>query len=248
MVKAIAMALVVSGHTATADIIELRADHWCPFNCDPGSDRPGFMVEIASEALALFGHEVNYETMNWARSLEYVQTGRINGVIGTDRDESPDLVFGPPIGTYQEAVAFRTGETIQVDTIEALEGLHVGCIKGYDYNGVINDYIEQNSGKNGLVQVLSGDNALEQNLRKLLARRVDLVPEERSVLVFTMLSMSISSDIEVALGPEPTDLFIAFSPSLATSETYAAQLKEGVARLQVSGRVAEIMAQYGLAE
>ena len=27
--------------------IVIAADQWCPINCVPGSDRPGFMIEIA---------------------------------------------------------------------------------------------------------------------------------------------------------------------------------------------------------
>ncbi len=241
-------ALLVGGGTAQADTIELRADQWCPFNCEPGSERPGFMVEIAREALAIHGHTVNYDIMNWARSLEYVQSGRINGVIGTDEVESPDLVFGPPIGTYQEAVAFRAGEARQIGTSEAIEGLRIGAIKGYEYIDMVADYMEQNSGSSSLVQVLSGDNALEQNLRKLLAGRVDLVPEEHAVLAYTLSSMSISSDVEVALDPETSDLFIAFSPALEKSETYASQLTSGLEQLRASGRVAEIKSLYGLSE
>ncbi|WP_197431070.1 substrate-binding periplasmic protein [Aliiruegeria sabulilitoris] len=241
-------ALLFGGGIAQADTIELRGDQWCPFNCQPGSERPGFMVEIAREALALYGHTVNYEIMNWARSLEYVHSGRINGVIGTDKDESPDLVFGPPIGTYQEAVAFRAGEARQIDSTETIEGQRVGAIKGYEYISVIADYMDQNSSSSELVQTLSGDTALEQNLRKLLARRVDLVPEERSVLAYTLSTLSITSDVEIALDPEISDLFIAFSPELENSETYATQLASGLEQLRASGRVAEIMSLYGLSE
>ena len=30
-----------------ADVISIRADPWCPYNCDPKDERSGFMVEIA---------------------------------------------------------------------------------------------------------------------------------------------------------------------------------------------------------
>ena len=37
--------------TARADEVVLLADAWCPYNCEPGSDTPGFMIEIARELL-----------------------------------------------------------------------------------------------------------------------------------------------------------------------------------------------------
>jgi polar amino acid transport system substrate-binding protein len=240
--------VILGGSATLADTIELRADHWCPFNCTPGSDRPGFMVEIATEALALYGHEVNYETLNWARSLEFAENGRIDGVIGTDEDESPDFVFGPAMGTYQESAAFRPNETTDITDIDALSGLRVGGIMDYDYGDVVAQYVEENGDSRAMVQMLSGDNALEQNLQKLLAGRIDLVPEESSVLSYTLANLGITDQVEIVTDPEVYDLYIAFSPALESSEMYASQLTEGVERLRATGRINEILARYGLSE
>ena len=57
-ISVLAVSLLCSA--AKADVIDLRADEWCPFNCEAGSENPGFMVEIAREALALYGHDVGY--------------------------------------------------------------------------------------------------------------------------------------------------------------------------------------------
>ena len=241
-----ALTFAIGAMSANAATIELRADAWCPFNCEPGSEQPGFMVEIAQEALALYGHKVNYETMNWARSLEYARNGRIDGVIGTDDGESPDFIFGTPIGTYREAAAFRPGEGSSLDDAEGLIGLRVGGITGYEYSDFVAEYVEENA-DTGLVQLLSGDTALEQNLRKLLAGRVDLVPDERSVLAYTLASMNIATEVEIVLAEQVEDLFIGFSPARESSTLYARQLSEGIAQLQASGRIAEIMSRYGLA-
>ena len=243
----VAAAFAFSTAAANSATIELRADTWCPFNCEPESEKPGFMVEIAREALALYGHTVNYETMNWARSLEYARHGRIDGVIGTDQGESPDFIFGAPIGTYREAAAFRPGEASSLDAAEALEGLRIGGITGYEYSDFVAEYVVENA-DTGLVQLLSGDTALEQNLRKLLAGRVDLVPDERSVLAYTLSSMNIASQVELVGAEQVEDLFIAFSPALESSALYAQQLSDGVAQLQKSGRIAEIMSRYGLVD
>ena len=36
---------------ATAETVTLRADVWCPFNCEPDAASPGYMIEIAKAAL-----------------------------------------------------------------------------------------------------------------------------------------------------------------------------------------------------
>lgn len=249
LAAALAATMSLGGAAAMADVIELRADYWCPFNCNPEDDRPGFMVEIAREALAEFGHEVRYQTMNWTRSLDYARSGRINGVIGTDPDESPELVFGTPIATYQEATAFRPGESRTLETAADLDGLRIGGISEYEYSTeAIAAYIAEHGDDGTLVQILPGDNALVQNLRKLEAGRVDLVPEDFSVLRYTLDNIGMQDAFEIVLSPEVSELYIAFSPALDSSDLYAAQLGEGLQRLRTSGRLEEILARYGLTE
>lgn len=243
-----AAAVAIAAQVSMADVIELRADYWCPFNCEPGSDRPGFVVEIVTEAMGLHGHDVNYQTLGWARSLELARTGAIHGVIGTDAYESPDFVFGPPTGRYQSSAAFRVGDGRPFDTREAIDGLRVGGIQGYDYIEAINDYITEFAGDRSRVQMMTGDNALERNLKKLLAGRIDLVPEERSVLLYNLQTMGLRDQIEIVVDAEVTDLFIGFSPALEISAHYAEDLEKGVKQMHANGRYAEILARYGLTE
>ena len=40
------------------DEIILVADEWCPYNCTPGENKQGYIVEIAKHALESEGHKV----------------------------------------------------------------------------------------------------------------------------------------------------------------------------------------------
>ncbi|MFT4742654.1 MAG: polar amino acid transport system substrate-binding protein [Yoonia sp.] len=231
--------------SASSDTIVLMADEWCPYNCEPGSDSPGFMVEIAREALTPFGHEIEYATLNWARALHRAGLGEINGVIGAVPEEAPEFIFGPAIGTYVDVVAFRRGETINPDTISERTDLRLGAINGYVYYGVVNQYIEANVDDRSLIQYMSGEDALEKNLRKLIAGRLDMVAEVRAVLEYTLAEHEWGDQIELAVTDDASDIFIAFSPVLPSSRTYADQLTQGVAQLRKSGRFEEIMSKYG---
>ena len=237
--------LAVLPSFAASDTIVLMADEWCPYNCEPGSDAPGFMVEIAREALAPFGHEIEYESLNWARSLHRAELGEINGVIGAIPVEAPGFVFGPPMGTYVDVVAFRTGEAIDPDAIADQGDLRLGAINGYEYYGVVSEYIKLNSGNKALVQYMSGDDALEKNLRKLIAGRLDMVAEVRAVLEYSLAKTGLADQIELALTDDLDEIFIAFSPALPISHTYADQLTEGVSLMRENGRFDEIMLKYG---
>ncbi len=230
---------------AVSDTIVLMADEWCPYNCKPGSEAPGFMVEIASEALAPYGHEIDYQTLNWARSLHRAELGEIDGVIGAVPEEAPEFIFGPPIGTYVDVVAFRSGEALDPDTIADHGNLRLGAINGYEYYGVVNEYIELHASDSYLVQYMSGEDALAKNLRKLIAGRLDMVAEVRAVLEYTLANTGLKDQVELALTDDKNDIYIAFSPASPLSQTYADQLNEGVAQLRESGRFREIMLKYG---
>lgn len=229
----------------SSDTIVLMADEWCPYNCEPGSDAPGFMVEIAREALGPYGHEVKYSNLNWARSLHRAELGEINGVIGAVPEEAPEFIFGPPMGTYVDTVAFRIGEAIEPDLIRDQNELRLGAINGYEYYGIVSEYIKAHSGDRSLIQFMSGEDALAKNLRKLVAGRLDMVAEVRAVLEYSLQESGLADQVEFAVTDDTNEVYIAFSPALANSQNYADQLSEGVAQLRESGRFAELMQKYG---
>ena len=49
------------GPGAAADTISIRGDMWCPVNCDPKAERPGYMIEIAREVFEPKGHKIDYQ-------------------------------------------------------------------------------------------------------------------------------------------------------------------------------------------
>ncbi len=230
---------------APADTIVLSADEWCPYNCVPGSNRPGFMVEIAQEALEPYGHTIDYQTLNWARSLHRAELGEINGVIGAIPEEAPTFVFGPPLGIYGNVVAFRRGEAVDLGSLGSGSALRIGAINGYEYDGAVNDYIKANADDRSIVQYMAGDDALQKNIKKLVAGRLDMVAEVRSVLEYTLQQLDMADQVEIVGPKEQGEIFIAFSPALSSSRVYAEQLATGVERLRASGRLDEILEAYG---
>ncbi len=229
-----------------ANTIVLRADPWCPYNCEPGSERPGYLVEVTAEAMAMFGHKVVYETVSWSRGLQQAADGEINGVIGAVPDEAVGFIFGPPLGRYSESLVFRAGEARRIDAPSDLRGLRIGAITGYEHSATVMAYINEHRNDRSVVQFASGDEALRTNLQKLTAGRIDVVAESRAVIDYMIDAMGIGAEVEVLDDPEVGDIFVAFSPARQVSTLYADQLTRGVAQLKATGRYAEILARYGL--
>ncbi|CTQ51443.1 substrate-binding periplasmic protein [Jannaschia donghaensis] len=244
----VALAIAFHAVPVAADQVVLRADPYCPYNCEPGSDSPGFMIEIAREALAMHGHTVVYENAPWARALEMARTGVIAGAVGALPEEAPDLLYGIPIGSYSEAVALRIGETIDSETPSTYDGWRIGIIDGYEYYGPIAAYIEANAGDRTVVQSAGGDQPLDTNLRKLRARRIDMVADAEAVLAYNLLQNGLEDELTIVRMSDADAIYIGFSPANPASATYLEHLEDGVATLRKSGRLAEILSRYGVAD
>ena len=76
-----------------AEEITIVADEWCPFNCEPNSKAPGFMIEIATEIFSKAGHSVNYSTMDWDEALTAVRKGEFKAIVGAANEDAPDSIF-----------------------------------------------------------------------------------------------------------------------------------------------------------
>jgi polar amino acid transport system substrate-binding protein len=226
-------ALASSAAPARAETITLRGDEWCPYNCVPGSERPGYAVD--------------YQTLGWARSVADARAGLYAAVIGAIPADAPDFVFPrEPIGGSAPGYAVRTGTAFRYEGPSSFAGLVLGAISGYGYDGELGAYVEAHKDDRARVQLASGDDALAQNLKKLAAGRVDVLVDDANVLRGTIAELGLGDRVVVADEGEPVLIYIAFSPAVPGAEERAATLSEGVARMRASGRLAAILARYGL--
>ena len=239
---------------ARAETITLVADTWCPYNCEPGSEKPGYMVELAAKAFARHGIKVEYKVMPWARAIEDSRQGKYNGIIGAYYSDAPDFIY-PKIsqGTCQFAFYVRANDAWIYTGATSLSGRSLGVINDYSYSQELDTYIESQSGNEKSIQVASGDNALEINIRKLLASRIDSFIEDRQAVSYT-LSQSVDlkkNDLkEAGILPDESDengaIFIAFSPNHPNSEKYAKILSDETESMRKNGEMAEILFRYGI--
>lgn len=252
MKKPIALAafLVVGliSQSAMADVITLRGDAWCPYNCEPGSAKPGYVIEIAKEVFGKAGHTVDYKTLNWARTLDNVRNGEFVGAIGASKDDGKELLFPKlPIGKSGNTFAVRADDTFEYKDVASLDGKVLAIIDGYGYTDTINDYIAKNKSDSKKITTTPGDGALANNLNKLMAKRADLVIEDGNVLNSEIADMKLDGKVRVLKDPLPaSDIYIAFSPKNPKSKEYMEVFDKGVAELRSSGKLAEILAKYNV--
>lgn len=234
---------------AWAETVTVRADEWCPFNCAPEADKPGYGIEIAREIFGKAGHTVDYSTLAWARALEDCKKGAISSVLGTYPDESPDFVYpAEQIGSSDNTFVVKRGNPWRYQGPASLEKLRIGVIQGYVYSGEVGSYIDEKSksSKRASVFPVGGDNGLEQNLRKLVAGRIDATVESLAVLTTKLAALNLADKIEYAGTVDSLPIYLAFCPGVPASKDYAALYDKGVAEMRTSGRLKQILDRYGI--
>lgn len=243
---ALAALLALAGG-AQAATISIVADEWCPYNCTPGSDKPGYMIEIAQKVLGEAGHTIDYRNMPWSRAIEEARRGKFDAIVGAAQGDAPDFVFpSAKLGVSANVLMVKAGNPWRYTDMASLATVSLGTIRDYSYGDELDAYIGEHEKDPKRVQVASGDSALETNFKKLDAGRIDVLVEDRNVVEYHLAGSGQAASFGVAGDLGEDDLYIAFSPANPNAAEYARLIDEGVRKLRASGELAAILARYGL--
>lgn len=230
------------------EVVTIVADLWCPYNCEPTSYNPGFMIEIAREALAEKNIEIQYSNIPWARAIEETRKGSYTAIVGAAKGDAEDFIFPDvPQAVSRNIFYVRAGETWQYKGVNSLKEKILAVIEDYDYGEEMKNYIAENKNNNTRIQSVSGEDALAINIKKLLNRRVDVIIENEAVMQGSLQKMALQDKIAPAGGLNmEDDLYLAFSPKNSKSSEYAKIISEGTKKMRETGRLQEILDKYNV--
>ncbi|MFP4475628.1 MAG: substrate-binding periplasmic protein [Desulfatibacillaceae bacterium] len=231
--------------TAMADRIVLVADQWCPYNCEPDEEEPGYMVEITRTIFQPLGHQVVYRNVEWVKAIEQTREGEYTGIIAAYKEDAPDFVFPEnELGISAQYFFVRKGDPWRWAGFPSLQGKKVGIIEAYSYGEKMDAHIAEHPER---FVVAGGDDPLGDLLERLMNGSVDSILEDPNVFMLKAMRFYLTDKVERAgqFG-EAENAYIAFSPKLPESEEYARILSEGLDDLRESGELDAILADYGL--
>ena len=234
---------------ASADTIRLRADAWFPVNGDPDAAQPGFGIEALRAVWQEAGHELDYRLMSWGRSLEAVRNGSADCVIGAYKEDAPDLRFpSQELGRDGVGIYVRAADEWHYSGVESLGRRTVGVISEYSYGEELDAWLA-NSANATRIQMAYGSDALEGNIRKLLAGRVDVLFEPPMIMNTALRKLDMARFVRLSgEGKPPTPFYIACSASNPKVPEWLRQFDEGMVGLKQSGQWRTLLESYGLAE
>jgi polar amino acid transport system substrate-binding protein len=242
----VALMLLVSA-TLSADTIRLRADVWYPVNGDPESVQPGFGIEALGQIWGSAGHRIDYSLMSWGRSLDAVRSGAADCVIGAYKADAPDLLFPQqPLGRDGVGVYVREGDDWRYEGPDSLARRTVAVISEYSYGDALDGWLAQSRNATR-IQMAYGADALEGNIRKLLAGRVDVLLESPMVMTTQLQRLQLQRYVRLAGEGKPaTPFYIACSSTNPAVPAWLREFDEGMVRLKQDGQWQRLLESYGL--
>lgn len=246
-VVALVVALViVCTASFAAETISVRADVWMPYNGEPGSEKPGYGIEMLKAVFGPQNIEIDYQTMPWNRAVAEAREGKFDCLVGAGPRDAEGFVFpSEKMGVMATDLFVKAGSTVKFTDIEGLKSMKIGIIADYSYNKELDDYIAANKDDEQKIFVATGEDALDKMIKMVGAGRIDGFVENPLVMAQNEAKAEVVSAGQVG---SQDDLFIAFSPAKETSKKYAEMLSKGIQELRASGKLKEILDKYNISD
>ena len=206
------------------------------------------MVDIAREVLGEAGYTVEYVNVSWARALQLTREGQLDAVVGAFTTDAPDFVF-PDTPQGRSAIALFTHPDNRwvYDGPASLHNQKLLVINGYSYSNELDRYIEEHHANPDRIWVIAGPSPLERAIYLLDQHRTDIFAEDIYVMAWWERNNkeAIPAPRQAGVIAE-IEAFVAFSPAREDARELAELLANGTRRLLASGRIQQILDQYGL--
>jgi polar amino acid transport system substrate-binding protein len=247
------LALLMAG-AARAQDLALRADLWCPYNCEPGATEPGYLVELVRAALPQAN--IDYALGRWAalrrqRSAPPQPLLLLLGVSNTPASRRDLLVVEPAIGQALTC-AYRGAEKKdwRLKQPSDLRGQRLSLTLGYVYHPEVHALLDEPGARRHITQ-MRGERASQAHARMLAMGRVDVALEDRNVMQWGLRQLDAAARAQIVeagcLPLLPSDaLHFGLPRSDPRSAQVAEALQQGLQRLQASGEIARLRQRYGL--
>jgi len=230
--------------------IIVASEPWCPYACNPATDgREGYMVDMIRAVFEPLGYVVDYRLVNFQVMRRMAEDGSATIIPGVAADLDGLLRLPEePQGNSANAVATIT--SFRWAGPPSFDGRVLAVTRDYNYGGAIQHYIDDNRDQPERIQVLSGYgySQVVQGLRLVMGGKAHLFIDDRNVLLWHLRRLNLADRIQVVSLEDEADLFAGISRQDPRAEALTRQLAEGTRALRGGGRLAAILADYGLTD
>jgi polar amino acid transport system substrate-binding protein len=230
------------GVALQAQTINMSTGEWPPFT-DSTSPNQGIGLAIVTQAFKAVDMEINYDFVPWKRAYSQAKEGRYDatGIWFKNADRETEFYFSDAVLPHENVFFhLKTLET-NWQTLTDLKGKVIGATSGYAYGGGFEDM------EKAKILSVTRANSDQNNLRKLISKRIDLFPSDIDVGYyllknnFTAEEAKLVTHNETVLSSSPTHLLVSKKLPKNIAETIISKFNEGLAKIKISGEYFEIL-------
>ena len=231
--------LLIASITASAAEVRLATLEYPPYSSEHLADR-GSIVELTTRAFAETGHTARIDFLPWARVLVELRKGNYDGILPLWPDDiiNERLIASRPLLYSELGFFIRRDTPVTFTDLKQLAGHKVGVVRGYNYP----------------FEIMSSGIAAEEavndlsNLRKLAARRFDLVLLEQQVGLQLLKREPELQKVLTWQGQTLAriPLFVGFAPVKLGQPDWASIYAHGLSALLANGEYLRILQKHAL--
>lgn len=227
--------------------INLAADDWCPYTCNPASGKAGFIIDISKEIFKKHGIKLKYRFITWTNAIQKTRRGKYHGIVGAFKSDAPDFIFPQQaVGIAENIIYAHPDDFNQYKTLDDFKYVSLGLIQDYSYGDELDKYVQQHKNNREKIQLNTGSEPLYRNIEKVLKRQIDATIEDKAVMAFHQNNYPEQTPLKAITTWQSEAIYVAFSPRKEESEHLAKLFDKGLAELERSGELKNILAKYGL--
>src|SRR5690606_2712236 len=148
-------------------------------------------------------------------ALAGVKAGTFDCVVGATIEEAPGFAMPTqPWGQSQSAAYTRADSRLRIGSEDDIKALRLAVLPDYSYGEVLDAWVPgEGAGRDRLVTVDTGVRASRAVLSYLIAGRVDVVVDDRNVILNTLRDEGLEGSVVERIAVGPADpVYIACTP------------------------------------
>lgn len=232
--------LALSNTALAKERIRISTGEWAPYLSET-MEKKGMIAQIATEAFALKGVDVDIHFFPWARATELSKSGEWDGTLAFARiaEREPFYYFSSPVYVGKYVFFHLKKKPFTWEKLTDLRGYSMASTRGF--GGMGDEFLKAE--REGLFKVLRLTSD-EQSFNMLKAARIDTVPSDLEA-GYVLLNKLYGHESEIfthslrILYESPYHLVI--SKKCKRGSKLLQDFNEGLKQLQDSGRYKEIV-------
>jgi polar amino acid transport system substrate-binding protein len=236
----IVMVGTVSGQAQTPlDILTLE---FPPYAYTEHDEIKGFAVELVREAFDRMNVAMEIRILPWARSIRYLQDGDADGLfamIKTDEREAfADYPENPLVYENRSFFAHKDADISFDGNLREFKDFRIGDVHGFSHGEKYDNAV-----KEGILTNIDYTNSNEQNVKKLVNKRLDLIISDKYIVWDLLKQMNAQGMLKHVYDLEQIPSYLAFSKKRNLSGIIA-QFDQALADMKADGTYDRIINEF----